>query len=142
MDAEDSYRKERIETDDKRIDIVVKDDDVLIEVKRGTVFTGSSWIRLDWETWNKVNIIVRRLKSNTNMKIIKEKKISGFLKSEEEIIVRLIDELIEIEDVGIRKSGKTIRLGNIFLYREEWERVKRCVDELIEETTKKKKLHR
>jgi len=72
------------------------------------------------------------------MKIIKEKKISGFLKSEEEIIVRLIDELIEIEDVGIRKSGKTIRLGNIFLYREEWERVKRCVDELIEETTKKK----
>jgi len=137
MDAEDSYRKERIETDDKRIDIVVKDDDVLIEVKRGTVFTGSSWIRLDWETWNKVNIIVRRFKSNTNMKIIKEKKISGFLKSEEEIIVRLIDELIEIEDVGIRKSGKTIRLGNIFLYREEWERVKRCVDELIEETTKK-----
>ena len=133
MDVEDSYRKERIETDDKRIDIVVKDDDVLIEVKRGTVFTGSSWIRLDWETWNKVNIIVRRLKSNTNMKIIKEKKISGFLKSEEEIIVRLIDELIEIEDVGIRKSGKTIRLGNIFLYREEWERVKRCVDELIEE---------
>jgi len=72
------------------------------------------------------------------MKIIKEKKISGFLKSEEEIIVRLIDELIEIEDVGIRKSGKTIRLGNIFLYREEWERVKRCVDELIEETTKKR----
>jgi len=35
MDAEDSCRKERIETDDKRIDIVVKDDDVLIEVKRG-----------------------------------------------------------------------------------------------------------
>ena len=133
MDVEDFYRKERIETDDKRIDIVVKDDDVLIEVKRGTVFTGSSWIRLDWETWNKVNIIVRRLKSNTNMKIIKEKKISGFLKSEEEIIVRLIDELIEIEDVGIRKDGKTIRLGNIFLYREEWEEVKKCVDELIEE---------
>ena len=133
MDVEDSYRKERIETDDKRIDIVVKDDDVLIEVERGTVFTGSSWIRLDWETWNKVNIIVKRLKSNTNMKIIKEKKISGFLKSEEEIIVRLIDELIEIEDVGIRKDGKTIRLGNIFLYREEWEEVKKCVDELIEE---------
>jgi len=88
---------------------------------------------LDWETWNKVNIIVKRLKSNTNMKIIKEKKISGFLKSEEEIIVRLIDELIEIEDVGIRKDGKTIRLGNIFLYREEWEEVKKCVDELIEE---------
>jgi len=133
MDVEDSYRKERIETDDKRIDIVVKDEDVLIEVERGTVFTGSSWIRLDWETWNKVNIIVKRLKSNTNMKIIKEKKISGFLKSEEEIIVRLIDELIEIEDVGIRKDGKTIRLGNIFLYREEWEEVKKCVDELIEE---------
>jgi len=133
MDVEDSYRKERIETDDKRINIVVKDEDVLIEVKRGTVFTGSSWIRLDWETWNKVNIIVRRLKSNTNMKIIKEKKISGFLKSEEEIIVRLVDELIEIEDVGIRRSGKTIRLGNIYLYREEWERAKKCVDELIEE---------
>ena len=133
MDVEDSYRKERIETDDKRIDIVVKDEDVLIEVERGTVFTGSSWIRLDWETWNKVNIIVRRLKSNTNMKIIKEKKISGFLKSEEEIIVRLVDELIEIEDVGIRRSGKTIRLGNIYLYREEWERAKKCVDELIEE---------
>ncbi len=137
MDEKDSYRKEQIETDDERIDIVVKDDDVLIEVKRGTVFTGSSWIRLDWETWNKVNIIVRRLKSNTNMKIIKERKISGFLKSEEEIIVRLIDELIEIEDVGIRKSGKTIRLGNIFLYREEWEEVKKCIDELIEGTTKK-----
>jgi len=133
MDVEDSYRKERIETDDKRIDIVVKDEDVLIEVERGTVFTGSSWIRLDWETWNKVNIIVKRLKSNTNMKIIKEKKISGFPKSGEEIIVRLIDELIEIEDVGIRKSGKTTRLGNIFLYREEWEEVKKCVDELIEE---------
>jgi len=133
MDVEDSYRKERIETDDKRINIVVKDEDVLIEVKRGTVFTGSSWIRLDWETWNKVNIIVRRLKSNTNMKIIKEKKINGFLKSEEEIIVRLVDELIEIEDVGIRRSGKTIRLGNIYLYREEWERAKKCVDELIEE---------
>jgi len=133
MGVENSYRKERIETDDKRIDIVVDDEDVLIEVERGTVFTGSSWIRLDWETWNKVNIIVKRLKSNTNMKIIKEKKISGFLKSEEEIIVRLIDELIEIEDVGIRKDGKTIRLGNIFLYREEWEEVKKCVDELIEE---------
>jgi len=132
MDTEDSYRKERIETDDETIDIVVKDDDVLIEVERGTVFTGSSWIRLDWETWNKVNIIVRRLKSNTNMKIIKEKKISGFLKSEEEIRVRLIDELIEIEDVGIR-DGKTIRLGNIYLYREEWEEVKQCIDELIEE---------
>ena len=79
----------------------------------------------------------RRLKSNTNMKIIKEKTISGFLKSEEEIIVRLIDELIEIEDVGIRKSGKRIRLGNIYLYREEWEEVKRCIDELIEETTGK-----
>jgi len=133
MGVENSYRKERIETDDKRIDIVVDDEDVLIEVERGTVFTGSSWIRLDWETWNKVNVIVKRLKSNTNMKIIKEKKISGFLKSEEEIIVRLIDELIEIEDVGIRKDGKTIRLGNIFLYREEWEEVKKCVDELIEE---------
>ena len=48
MDGEDSYREERIETDDKRIDIVVKDDDVLIEVKRGTVFSGNSWIRLDW----------------------------------------------------------------------------------------------
>jgi len=132
MDTEDSYRKERIETDDETIDIVVKDDDVLIEVERGTVFTGSSWIRLDWETWNKVNIIVRRLKSNTNMKIIKEKRISGFLKSEEEIRVRLIDELIEIEDVGIR-DGKIIRLGNIYLYREEWEEVKKCIDELIEE---------
>ena len=132
MDTEDSYRKERIETDDETIDIVVKDDDVLIEVERGTVFTGSSWIRLDWETWNKVNIIVRRLKSNTNMKIIKEKKINGFLNSEEEIRVRLIDQLIEIENVGI-EDGKTIRLGNIYLYREEWERVKKCIDELIGE---------
>jgi len=132
MDVEDSYRKERIETDDETIDIVVKDDDVLIEVERGTVFTGSSWIRLDWETWNKVNIIVRRLKSNTNMKIIKEKKINGFLNSEEEIRVRLIDQLIEIENVG-NEDGKTIRLGNIYLYREEWERVKKCIDELIEE---------
>jgi len=35
MDVEDSCRKERIETDDERIGIVVKDDDVLIEVKRG-----------------------------------------------------------------------------------------------------------
>jgi len=133
MDIEESYKKERIETDNERIDIVVKDDDVLIEVERGTVFTGNSWIRLDWETWNKVNIIVRRLKSNTNMKIIKEKKISGFLKSEEEIIVRILDGLIEIEDVGIRKSGKTVRLGNIYLYREEWEEVKKCIDELIKE---------
>ena len=132
MDIENSYRKERIETDEERIDIVVDDEDVLIEVERGTVFTGSSWIRLDWETWNKVNIIVRRLKSNTNMKIIKEKKINGFLNSEEEIRVRLIDELIEIEDVGIR-DGKTIRLGNIYLYREEWKRVKNCIDGLIEE---------
>jgi len=105
VNKEDSYRKERIETDDERIDIVVNDDDVLIEVERGTVFTGNSWIRLDWETWNKVNIIVRRLKSNTNMKIIKEKKISGFLKSDEEIIVRILDGLIEIEEVAIRKSG-------------------------------------
>ena len=68
-----------------------------------------------------------------NMKIIKEKKISGFLKSEEEIRVRLVDELIEIEDVGIRKSGKTVRLGNIYLYREEWEEVKKCVDELFKD---------
>jgi len=132
MDVENSYRKERIETDDERIDIVVKDDDVLIEVERGTVFTGSSWIRLDWETWNKVNIIVRRLKSNTNMKIIKEKRISGFLKSEEEIRIRLVDDLIEIEDVGV-SDGKTIRLGNIYLYKEEWKEVKKCIDELIEE---------
>ena len=133
MDVEDFYRKERIETDDKRIDIVVKDDDVLIEVKRGTVFTGSSWIRLDWETWNKVNVIVKRLKSNTNMKIIKEKKINGFLKSDEEIIVRILDGLIEIEEVGIRKSGGRTRLGHVYLYREEWEEVKKCIDELIEE---------
>ena len=134
MDVEDSYRKERIETDDQMIDIVVKDDDVMIEAENWfNIYAGNNWIRLDWETWNKVNIIVRRLKSNTNMKIIKEKKISGFLKSEEEIIVRLVDELIEIEDVGIRRSGKTIRLGNIYLYREEWERAKKCVDELIEE---------
>ncbi len=67
-----------------------------------------------------------------NMKIIKEKKINGFLKSEEEIRVRLIDQLIEIEDVGI-KDGKTVRLGNIYLYSEEWEEVKKCVDELIKE---------
>ena len=133
MDGKDSYRKERIETDDERIDIVVKDDDVLIEVKRGTVFTGNSWIRLDWETWNKVNIIVRRLKSNTNMKIIKEKKISGFLKSDEEIIVRILDGLIEIEEVAIRKSGGRTRLGHVYLYREEWEEIKKCIDELIKE---------
>ena len=133
MDVEDSCRKERIETDDKRIDIVVKDDDVLIEVKRGTVFTGNSWIRLDWETWNKVNTIVRRLKSNTNMKIIKEKKISGFLNSDEEIIVRILDGLIEIEEAAIRKSGGRTRLGHVYLYREEWEEVKKCVDELLKD---------
>ena len=135
MDRGDRYKKERFKTnDDTTIDIIVSEDDVLIEEENGSVlYAGSNWIRLDWETWNKVNIIVKRLKSNTNMKIIKEKKISGFLKSEEEIIVRLIDELIEIEDVGIRKDGKTTRLGNIFLYREEWEEVKKCVDELIEE---------
>jgi len=113
--------------------IVVKDEDILIEVKRGTVFTGSSWIRLDWKTWNKVNIIARRLKSNTNMKIIKEKKVSGFLKSEEEIIVRILDGLIEIEEVGIRKSGGRTRLGHVYLYRDEWEEVKKCIDELIKE---------
>ena len=133
MGVEDPYRKERIETDDERIDIVVNDDDVLIEVERGTVFTGSSWIRLDWETWNKVNTIVRRLKSNTNMKIIKEKKISGFLKSDEEIIVRILDGLIEIEEVAIRKSGGRTRLGHVYLYKEEWEEVKKCIDELIKE---------
>jgi len=133
MDVEDSYRKERIETDDKRIDIVVKNDDVLIEVERGAVFTGSSWIRLDWETWNTVTTIVRRLKSNSKMKIIKEKKITGLLLSEEEIIVRLIDELIQIEELGVG-DRKTIRLGNIYLYREEWEEVKKCVDELIKES--------
>jgi len=133
VNKEDSYRKERIETDDERIDIVVNDDDVLIEVERGTVFTSNSWIRLDWETWNKVNIIVRRLKSNTNMKIIKEKKISGFLKSDEEIIVRILDGLIEIEEVAIRKSGGRTRLGHVYLYREEWEEIKKCIDELIEE---------
>jgi len=133
MDIENSYRKERIETDEERIDIVVDDEDVLIEVERGTVFTGSSWIRLDWETWNKVNTIVKRLKSNTNMKIIKEKKISGFLKSEEEIIVRMLDGLIEIEEVGIRKSGGRTRLGHVYLYREEWEEIKKCIDELIKE---------
>jgi len=134
MDVEDSYRKERIKNEDgTTIDVVVSEDDVLIEEENGSIlYAGSNWIRLDWETWNKVNIIVRRLKSNTNMKIIKEKKISGFLKSGEEIRVRLIDELIEIEDVGIR-DGKTIRLGNIYLYREEWEEVKKCIDELIEE---------
>ena len=133
MDVEDSYRKERIETDDKRIDIVVKNDDVLIEVERGAVFTGSSWIRLDWETWNTVTTIVRRLKSNSKMKIIKEKKITGLLLSGEEIIVRLIDELIQIEELGVG-DRKTIRLGNIYLYREEWEEVKKCVDELIKES--------
>ena len=135
MDVEDSYRKERFKTNDgTTIDIVVSEDDVLIEEENGSVlYAGSNWIRLDWETWNKVDIIVRRLKSNTNMKIIKEKKISGFLKSGEEIIVRILDDLIEIEDVGIRKNGKRIRLGNIYLYREEWEEVKKCIDELIEE---------
>ena len=134
MNKEDSYRKERIKTNDgTTIDIIVSEDGVLIEEENGSVlYAGSNWIRLDWETWNKVSIIVKRLKSNTNMKIIKEKKITGFLKSEEEIRVRLIDELIEIEDVGIR-DGKIIRLGNIYLYREEWEEVKKCIDELIEE---------
>ena len=34
MNVENSYRKERIETDDDTtIDVVVKDDDVLIEVE-------------------------------------------------------------------------------------------------------------
>ncbi len=133
MDVEDSYRKERIETDDQTIDIVVKNDDVLIEVENGSViYASSNWIRLDWETWNKVNIIIRRLKSNTNMKIIKEKRITGFLNSEEEIRVRLIDHLIEIEDVGI-EDEKTIRLGSIYLYKEEWEEVKKCVDDLFKD---------
>ena len=67
------------------------------------------------------------------MKIIKEKKITGLLLSEEEIIVRLIDELIQIEELGVG-DRKTIRLGNIYLYREEWEEVKKCVDELIKES--------
>jgi len=134
MDTEDRYRKERIKTDDgTTIDIMVSEDDVLIEEENGSIlYAGSNWIRLDWETWNRINIIVKRLKSNPKMKIIKEKRISGFLKSEEEIRVRLIDELIEIEDVGIR-DGRTIRLGSIYLYGEEWERVKKCIDELIEE---------
>jgi len=134
MDVEDSYRKERIKTDDgTTIDIMVSEDDVLIEEENGSIlYAGSNWIRLDWETWNRINIIVKRLKSNPKMKIIKEKRISGFLKSEEEIRIRLVDELIEIEDVGI-EDGKTIRLGSIYLYREEWERVKKCIDELIEE---------
>ena len=142
MNKEDSYRKERIKTNDgTTIDIIVSEDDVLIEEENGSVlYAGSNWIRLDWESWNKVSIIVRRLKSNTNMKIIKEKKISGFLKSEEEIRIRLVDELIEIEDVGIRRDGKTFRLGNIYLYKEEWEEVRKCIDELIEETTKKETL--
>ena len=65
------------------------------------------------------------------MKIIKEKRVNGF-ESEEEIRVRIIDQLIEIEDIRI-KDGKTIRLGNVYLYKEEWERVKKCIDELIEE---------
>jgi len=133
MNTEDRCRKERIETADETIDIVVKNDDVLIEVERGAVFTGNSWIRLDWETWNTVTTIVRRLKSNSKMKIIKEKKITGLLPSEEEIIVRLIDELIQIEELGVG-DRKTIRLGNIYLYREEWEEVKKCVDELIKES--------
>ena len=65
------------------------------------------------------------------MKITKEKRVNGF-ESEEEIRVRIIDQLIEIEDIRI-KDGKTIRLGNVYLYKEEWERVKKCIDELIEE---------
>ena len=135
MDRGDRYKKERFKTnDDTTIDIIVSEDDVLIEEENGSVlYAGSSWIRLDWETWNKVNIIVRRLKSNTNMKIIKEKKISGFIKSDEEIIVRILDGLIEIEEVGIRKSGGRTRLGHVYLYREEWEEIKKCIDELIKE---------
>ena len=135
MGVEDSYRKERFKTNDgTTIDIVVSEDDVLIEEENGSVlYAGSNWIRLDWETWNKVNIIVRRLKSNTNMKIIKEKKINGFLKSDEEIIVRILDGLIEIEEVAIRKSGGRTRLGHVYLYKEEWEEVKKCIDELIKE---------
>ena len=127
MGVEDSYRKERFKTNDgTTIDIVVSEDDVLIEEENGSVlYAGSNWIRLDWETWNKVNIIVRRLKSNTNMKIIKEKKISRFLKSDEEIIVRILDGLIEVEEAAIRKSGGRTRLGHVYLYREEWEEVKK-----------------
>ena len=68
------------------------------------------------------------------MKIIKEKKISGFLNSDEEIIVRILDGLIEIEEAAIRKSGGRTRLGHVYLYREEWEEIKKCIDELIKES--------
>jgi len=136
MDIEDSCRKERIETDDKRIDIVVKDDDVLIEVERGTVFTGNSWIRLDWKDWKEVMKVIRRLKSNgneKNKKIVSEKKIKGLRNRKEMIRVRLIDDLIEIEDMILREKEVNC-VGNIYLYKEEWEKLKKSVDELIQES--------
>ena len=53
MDKEDSYRKERIKTNEgTTIDVVVRDDDVLIEVENGSVvYAGSNWIRLNWKDW-------------------------------------------------------------------------------------------
>jgi len=49
MDAEDSYRKERIKTNDgTTIDIVVSEDGLLIEGENGSIiYAGSNWIRLD-----------------------------------------------------------------------------------------------
>jgi len=49
VNKEDSYRKERIKTNDgTTIDIIVSEDDVLIEEENGSVlYAGSNWIRLD-----------------------------------------------------------------------------------------------
>ncbi len=137
MNKENSYRKERIETDEQTIDIVVKDNAVLIEIENGSIiYAGSNWIRLNWKDWNEVIRVVRRLKSDMGNKInkefVREKKIKGLRNHREEINVRLIDRLIEIEDLII-KNEEVNCVGSIFLYEEEWEKLKKCVNELIEE---------
>jgi len=136
MDTEDRYRKERIKINDgTTIDITVSEDDVLIEEENGSIlYAGSNWIRLNWKDWNEVMKVVRRLKSNRNKKnkeFVREKKIKGLHNRREEIKVRLIDHLIEIEDMII-KNEEVDCVGNIYLYEEEWEKLKKCVDELID----------
>ena len=137
MNKEDSYRKERIKTNDgTTIDIVVSEDDVSIEVENDSIiYAGSKWIRLSWKDWSEVMKVIRKLKSNRNIKnkeFVKEKKIKGLHIRGEEIKVRLVDDLVEIEDMIVRKEEVDC-VGNIYLYKEEWKKLKECVDELIEE---------
>jgi len=136
VNKEDSYRKERIKTNEgTTIDVVVRDGDVLIEVENGSViYAGSNWIRLNWKDWSEVMKVIRRLKSNRNIKnkeFVKEKKIKGLHIRGEEIKVRLVDDLVEIEDMIVRKEEVDC-VGNIYLYKEEWKKLKECVDELID----------